>query len=173
MFIDPKEIVQHLPVTSHSRVGDFGAGAGHYSFALAEKLGAEGVIYAFDAFAPALDTIRRAGDRYPAEFHTLQSDLNLHIPLREDALNIAVVANILHQLHERERFVREVARVLKPGGTALVVDWMSSFKNMGPPSESALNAGEALRLFQIAGFQAGDMLPAGTHHFAFLATLPE
>lgn len=166
-------MVLHLPVTAHARVGDFGAGAGHYSLALAEKLGAEGVIYAFDAFAPALDSIRRSGEKYAAEFHTLHSDLNLDIPLRENLLNIAVVANVLHQLRERERFARELARILKPGGTALVVDWMSSFKNMGPPSESVLSAGEALRLFQTAGFRTGDMLPAGTHHFAFVATLPE
>jgi len=166
-------MIRHLPVTAHSRVGDFGAGAGHYSFALAEKLGTEGVIYAFDAFLPALDAIHRAGERYPAEFHALQSDLNLHIPLRDNILNIAVVANLLHQLREQARFVGELARVLKPGGSVLVVDWMSSFRNMGPPHESVLAPGETLRLFNGAGFDTGDMLPAGTHHFAFVATLPD
>ncbi|MES2135009.1 MAG: methyltransferase domain-containing protein [Patescibacteria group bacterium] len=171
MFLNPRDILSHLPITAHSKVGDFGVGAGHYAFALAEKLGAEGSVYAFDVFGPALDTIRRGGEKYPAEFHTLHSDLNEHIPLRENLLNIAVVANILHQINERERFVGEVARVLRPGGTALVVDWMSSFRNMGPVSDSVLAPGEAVRLFRQAGFETGEMLPAGTHHFAFLATL--
>ncbi len=171
MFLNPKDILSHLPISAHARVGDFGAGAGHYSFALAEKLGAEGTIYAIDALGSSLDAIRRGGERYPAEFHTLQSDLNTSIPLRENLLHVAVVANVLHQLTERERFVHEVARVLRPGGTALVVDWMSSFKNMGPPHESVLAPGDALRFFRQAGFSTSDMLPAGTHHFAFLATL--
>ncbi len=170
MFLNPREILVHLPVTAHASVGDFGAGGGHFAFAIAEKLGAEGTVYAFDAFGPNLEAIRRQGEKYPATFHTLQSDLNTHIPLRENTLHIATVANVLHQLQERERFVLELARVLKPGGSALVVDWISSFKNMGPEESAVISPGEAVRLFQSAGFKAGGMLPAGTHHFAFLAT---
>ncbi|MFA5876895.1 MAG: methyltransferase domain-containing protein [Candidatus Paceibacterota bacterium] len=173
MFLNPRDILSHLSITANAKVGDFGVGAGHYSFALAEKLGAEGTIYAFDAFGPVLDAIRRKGEHYPAEFHTLQSDLNEPIPIAENLLHIAVVANILHQIRERERFVMEVARVVRPQGTVLVVDWISSFKNMGPSPEAVLAPGEAVRLFRQAGFDTGDMLPAGTHHFAFLATLRE
>ncbi len=171
MFLDPKEILHHLPLTASSRVGDFGAGAGHYSFAVADRLGAEGVLYAFDAFTPALDRLRREGARYAPEFHALHADFNQHIPIRDDLLQGAVVANVLHQVHERERFVNELARVIAPGGNALVIDWVSSFQNMGPPPESILSSGEVVRLFRSAGFATGEMLPAGAHHFAFLATM--
>lgn len=169
MFLNPTEILSHLPFTAHARVADFGSGAGHYAFALGERLGAEGRVYALDVFAPALDAIRRKGEEYAPEFHTLHADLNEHIPLKDELLHGAVVANLLHQLTERERFVNEVARVLESGGTVLVVDWVASFKHMGPHPDAVLTPGDAVRLFRNAGFTTSDMLPAGTHHFAFLA----
>jgi hypothetical protein len=41
---------------------------------------------------------------------------------------------------------------------------------MGPAPEKAVAPAEAARLFESAGFTIGDMMPAGTHHFAFIAT---
>ncbi len=99
--------------------------------------------------------------------------MNTHIPLKNDLLKAAVAANILHQIRDKARFAEEVKRVLEPGGETLVVDWVSSFKNMGPHTDHVVTPGEAARLFEGAGFTVGDMLPAGTHHYAFVARLPE
>lgn len=163
-------MVSYLPITSRAKVGDFGAGSGHYSIAVAKRLGSEGALYALDAFTPVLDKLRRESAPYAPSVYTLQADFNEHIPLRDNLLNAAILANVLHQVKERNRFLSELARVVAPGGSVLVVDWASSFKNMGPTAEMALTPGEALRLFESAGFATGQMLPAGTHHFAFIAT---
>lgn len=170
MFLSPTQILKELPLPSRARVGDFGAGSGQYALALAERLGPEGTIYALDAFGPNLDSMRGQAEKYGSSFYTLESDLNRHIPLKTNLLNAAIIANTLHQLTDRERFVSELARVLEPGGKALVVDWAGSFKNIGPPEKSVMTPGEAVALFRSAGFVTGEMLPAGTHHFAFVAT---
>ncbi|MDO8523932.1 MAG: class I SAM-dependent methyltransferase [bacterium] len=170
MFLSPVQILKELPLPERAQVGDFGAGSGQYALALAERLGSQGTIYALDAFGPNLDLMRQGAEKYGSAFYTLESDLNRHIPLKTNLLNVAIVANTLHQLTDRERFVSELARVLEPGGKALVVDWAGSFRNMGPPEGSVVTPGEAVRLFRSAGFSTGEMLPAGTHHFAFVAT---
>lgn len=171
MFLNPRDILSHLPLAASFRVGDFGTGAGHYGYEVAEKLGAEGVVYAFDAYTPSLDAVYRRGKTFAPQFHALHSDLNEHIPVRENLLDAAVVANTLSGLSERSRFVSELARVIRPSGSVLVVDWLSSFKNMGPPADATITPADAVRLFRSSGFSVGEMLPAGTHHFAFIATV--
>lgn len=50
----------------------------------------------------------------------MQADLNRPIPLVENSLDLVVASDVLEHLVETRRFVREVYRVLKPGGYAVV-----------------------------------------------------
>ena len=83
------------------------------------------------------------------------------------------MSNLLHAIPERGRFVSELKRVIAPKGRALVVDWKDSYENMGPTTESVLPLQDALGLFENSGFTLGKVLPAGLHHYAFVATLPD
>lgn len=170
MFLSPIQVLRALPLPQKAKVADFGTGAGHYALALAERLGQSGgAVYAIDAFGPGFDSLRKEAAKHHAPFYTLESDLNKHIPLKSGLLNAAVIANTLHQISERAHFVSELARVMAPGGMALVVDWVGSFRNMGPPDHAVLSPGEAGELFRKGGFTVGETIPAGTHHFAFVA----
>ncbi len=169
MFLNPKSILENLKISHGAKVGDFGAGAGQYALLVAERLQGGGDVYALDAFRPSLDALKREAMARALSLHVLESDLNRHIPLKDNLLHVGIVANILHQLSDRKKFVEELARVIVPGGKVLVADWTSSFKNMGPAQSSIILPAEAVSLFTSAGFSAGEMLPAGTHHFAFVA----
>jgi ubiquinone/menaquinone biosynthesis C-methylase UbiE len=173
VFLNPKNILNSVKIPHGARVADFGTGAGHYALAVAERLRDGGVVYALDAFRPALQTLSKEAMRRGLSLYTLHSDLNVHIPFRDNLLKFGIVANLLHQLSNKEQFARELARVIEPGGQALVVDWAASFRNMGPTAEHAVAPGDAGRILKNAGFTIGDVLPAGTHHYAFLARVPQ
>ena len=102
------------------RVGDFGAGQGTYALALAERL-PDGSVYAFEALPQHVDAMAR---RAVPNLFPLRADLNIHIPLKDALLDAGIVANILHALTSRDRFVAELSRVMAPGAPILVVDWM-------------------------------------------------
>lgn len=161
--------MENIKIPHGARVADFGTGAGHFALLAAERLQGGGEVYALDAFRPILSTLANEASRRSLNIHTLESDLNLHIPLKDNLITLGIAANVLHQLSDRKRFVEELARVVEPSGEVLVVDWASSFKNMGPAESAALSAGEAAELFTSRGFTVGDLLPAGTHHYAFIA----
>lgn len=160
-----------MPSMAGDRVGDFGFGTGAYTRAIHARLGQEGSVYAFEVFPPHVDALHRecvsanARNLFP-----LYADLNSSIPLQDSFLHTSIVANTLHALTRRERFLSELHRVLRPKGRVLFVDWASSFKNIGPSEEAVISPGDAVRLFKAHGFGTGDMLPAGTHHYAFIAT---
>jgi ubiquinone/menaquinone biosynthesis C-methylase UbiE len=170
VFLNPKSILEKVKIPHGARVADFGAGAGHYAIAIAERLEGGGTVYAIDAHQQSLDTLSRQSTERGLGIYTLVSDLNQHIPLKDNLLTFGVAANVLHQLSDRKRFVQELARVIAPDGEVLVVDWMSSFNNMGPTKDAVITPAEAADLFRSHGFTVGEVLPAGTHHFAFIAT---
>ena len=172
MFLDPKDILNRISLPYGAKVGDFGTGAGHYALHVVDRVGPNGTVYALDAFVPALSKVERSARRRGAKIYTIASDFNRHIPLRDNLLHLAILGNILHQVRERELFILELLRILSPGGRALIIDWASSFRNMGPPEEAVVTPAEAVRLFRSAGFETGSMLPAGSHHYAFVATSP-
>ena len=170
VFLTPKEVLDHISVPYGAKVGDFGTGAGHYALGIIDRVGSGATVYALDAFPPALSRVEKLAQKRGVKIYTVESDFNRHIPLQDNLLHLAILGNVLHQIRERERFVLELLRVLSPGGRTLIVDWASSFKNMGPTDDMVITPSEAVRLFRSAGFDTGEMLPAGTHHYAFVAT---
>lgn len=169
MFLNPKSILENVKIAHGARVADFGTGAGHFALLASERLNGGGVVYAIDAYRPLLDSLRRESARRSLSIHTIESDLNVHIPLQDNLLSLGIAANILHQLKNKKRFAEELVRVIAPSGEVLVADWVSSFKNMGPHEDAVITPSEAVALFEEVGFSVGTLLPAGTHHFAFVA----
>ncbi len=174
MLATPSEMLKFVTLRPGMKVGDFGAGAGSYSSVLLDRVGEEGRVYAFDALPAALESIRRTALKSGKRCMTICTEFETGLPLRDNLLDVAVLANTLHAVDptRRQYFVSELHRVVIPGGQVLVVDWAGSFKNMGPPPSLILPPVDAVRMFRAAGFMTGDMLPAGTHHFAFVAVEP-
>lgn len=171
MFLHPSKVLDHLSVRRGHRVGDFGAGRGEYTFLLSPTVSEEGAVYAFDVVPDV--TLRLYKERTRGVFnnvYTLCVDLNESIPLKNEIFDRAVVANTLYALSNRDRFLNELHRTLAPTGSVLFVDWLSSFRNMGPREEEVIGPTQAVQLFRAHGFHVGNMVPAGTHHFAFIAT---
>ncbi len=171
----PDELLKYVSVMPHHKAADIGAGSGAFTDALLNRIGVEGRVYALDALPQLLDSIRRRSHALGKKCMTVCAEFEQGIPLTDNLLDIAIVANTLHAVDPfiRDSFVREIARVVRPGGRALIVDWAGSFNNMGPPASLIVTPVEAVRLFRSQGFETSDMLPAGTHQYAFVATLPE
>lgn len=170
MFLKPRELVGFLSCTEGMRVADFGAGAGTYTTLLSSKVGHSGAVYAFDVAEGCVECLGRLCVQSGMKnVFPLCTDLNTKIPLKDNLLSASIIVNTLHAIQDRSRFLAEVYRVTKPGGRVLVADWIASFKNVGPPEECVVTPGEAERLLRASGFSLEKTLPAGSHHFAFIA----
>lgn len=171
----PSDMLRHVRVLPSMKIADFGSGSGAYSSVLLDRIGAEGLVYALDALPQSLESIRRTAALRNKRCMTVCSDFEDELPLRDNLLDVAVVANTLHGVDplRRPHFVSELHRVLVPGGQVLFLDWAGSFDSMGPPAPLIVTPVDAVRLFRSQGFETSTMLPAGTHHYAFVATEPK
>ncbi|MFC7135771.1 class I SAM-dependent methyltransferase [Halobaculum litoreum] len=112
-----KHVLARMPVEDGDRVLDLGTGSGYALRALADTTGmARG--YGLDG-APEMAHNAREYSREAepdADLGFVVGDFG-HLPFADDSLDHAVTMEAFYYSHDPHRTLREVARVLKPGGT--------------------------------------------------------
>jgi ubiquinone/menaquinone biosynthesis C-methylase UbiE len=102
------------------RVLEIGPGTGYYTLDIAEWIGPEGTVEIFDLQQEFLDhTLRRAGERGLGNVVPTQGDATA-LPYEGASMDAVVLNAVLGEIPEPTAALREVRRVLKPGGRLLV-----------------------------------------------------
>ncbi len=172
MFSDPNTIIPQLHIPLGSAVADLGAGTGVYSFLVSKVVGPTGKVYACDVQKDMLTRLENEiKDRGITNIQTVWSNVENHqgTKLRDESIDWVIVANVLFQVENRDAMIKEIARILKPDGTVLLVDWAESFGNLGPHQNEVINTIEAEKKFSAAGFRKSPQtIEAGSHHYGII-----
>ena len=168
-FLDPNDALKQFNVYGAQDVADLGSGAGHFSLAAARRLEG-GRLFAVDV---ERDMLKRLSDeaalRGLSNVHVLWGDLAKlsGVPLADGAVDRAMAVSVLFQVHDRDAFVQEVRRILKPGGKVLLVDWKDDH-DYGPHHAHKVGAELALALFARHGFTKERDVEAGDLHYGMI-----
>jgi len=131
-------------------VADLGSGPGRFTIPIAKAVGAKGKVYAIDIDEGSLKELSEAArSEGLSNVETIRADLTKGIPLPESHLDLVFMANVLHDLVHSgmgDFIIKEVERVLKPGGTFAVLEFKKSFTLFGPPLWLRLSPEEVLEL---------------------------
>lgn len=174
-FSDPRENLLQLGLRDGMRVGDFGAGAGHYSRAAAAIVDGGGKVYAVDVQEDVLKHLKlNAGAPHAGTIETVWGDIEKlgGTHLRDQSLDAVILANTLFQVEHRDGLLAEIKRVLKPGGKLLLVDWAGSYGGIGPAPEQVVTEHAAEDFFIGGGFHKVKSFRAGPHHYGIVFTAP-
>lgn len=102
------------------RLLEVGPGTGYYALEVAEWLGPEGRLDVFDLQQEMLDhTLLRAEQRGIANLVAVQGDAR-QLPYGDHELDGAYLVTVLGEIPDQEAALRELARVVKPGGRIVV-----------------------------------------------------
>ena len=102
------------------RILEVGPGTGYYTLDVAEWVKPDGEIEILDLQQEMLDhTIRRAGERGLVNVNPTQSDAT-SMPYEDDSFDAAFLVTVLGEIPDQDAALRELARVLKPGGRLVV-----------------------------------------------------
>jgi ubiquinone/menaquinone biosynthesis C-methylase UbiE len=169
-FLTPEHLVKELYLRPAERVADIGCGTGVYTIALANEVGSMGQVYAVDVHREALHTLAGTLDkRGIVNVEMIWADAETHIPIDAYSLDAVVLSNVLFQFDKIDKAIINIARLIKPEGQLLVVDWSDSHGGIGPHTSHVIQEEQAISLVQKHGFRIQKRLPAGDYHYAFLA----
>jgi SAM-dependent methyltransferase len=109
-----------LAPAAGERVLEIGPGTGYYTLDIAEWIGDEGRVEIFDLQQEFLDhvTARAAGRGLGNVFPT-QGDATA-LPYEDDSVDAVVLTAVLGEIPDCVAALREIRRVLKPGGRLVV-----------------------------------------------------
>lgn len=160
---DPEAILPALGLERGIAAADVGCGTGFFALPAAALVGPTGRVYAIDMQEPMLWTLlerlREAGVENVLPVLSLE-DL---IPLPGDHVDFALLVNALHEV-KGDGALREVRRILRPGGSFGVVDWKKEPMDRGPPVAHRLSREEAEKRLARVGFR-GEVVEVGPFHY--------
>lgn len=170
-FLDPNDAVKQFGVYGTMDVADLGAGAGHFSLAAAGRLEG-GRLFAVDIEKEMLSRlVAEAHSGGLSNVHALWGDLAklTGVPLADAAIDRAIAANVLFQVHDRDAFIQEIKRMVKPGGKVLLIDWKDTH-SYGPDMKYKVTEEIAVTLFRRHGFEKERDIEVGDLHYGMIFT---
>lgn len=171
-FMDPGRIASSFGLSQGMRVADFGSGAGYFTILMAKLLGDSGLVTAVDLMNPALETLRaKAKMEGLGNIQTVRSNLEVlgSSGLANDSQDMVLMANLLFQNSNKESIISEARRVVRPGGSIIVIDWRKRAGGFGPPDELRTDEEEMKRLVMgNDGFQFVGPIDAGIFHYGLI-----
>ncbi|MFA6408259.1 MAG: class I SAM-dependent methyltransferase [Candidatus Paceibacterota bacterium] len=174
-FSSPQENVLQIGLREGMKVGDFGAGSGHYARAAAAIVGHSGKVYAIDVQEGVLKHLKlNTHERHHRTIEIIWGDIEKPggTHLRDASLDVVLLANTFFQVENRFGLLKEIQRVLKSGGKLMVVDWAGSYGGIGPTPEYVVPEHTTEDFFIIGGFHKVKNFRAGPHQYGILFTAP-
>jgi ubiquinone/menaquinone biosynthesis C-methylase UbiE len=112
-----REILEPRP---GERLLEIGPGTGYYTLELAAWVGDQGAIEILDIQQQMLDhTIRAARERGLWNVNPTRGDAQ-ELGWDEDSFDAAILITVLGEIPDQDAALREIARVLRPGGRLIV-----------------------------------------------------
>lgn len=168
---EPISILSHSELKNGMNLIDLGCGTGYYTIP-ASHIVKNGLIYAIDIQTETLETLNKKLEKLSIKnIHVIRSELH-NLPIKGESLDIALLINALHELHDRQSILSEICRILKDNGKISVVDWkkVDMQKKIGPPLQERISIIQAQRILENQYFKLIKRFSAGRHHYGLLFT---
>lgn len=113
-----------IMLNANMRALDLGCGPGALSFALAEKAHHDSLITGIDLSEDQLNYARKSTGNFRCGLDFRKASMD-ELPFADNSVDLVMTSMALHETPPvvRRGAIREAARVLKDGGTFLLVDW--------------------------------------------------
>ncbi len=115
-------VVDALSLNIGDRVADIGAGTGVYTLLMAEKVGAEGAVFAVDIEPRFLKLINQRSSDLDLTNITAVLSRETSITLPPKAVDIAFICDTYNYFNEPEAMMRTVHEALSSNGRLYIVD---------------------------------------------------
>lgn len=168
-ILSADEVLSKADLKSEDTFLDAGCGDGFISLTASSIVGAEGKVYAVDAYPESIETVKKeVQTKGIKNLEAIIVDLTDKIPLNDNSIDLCIMANVLHgfvQNDEVPEVMAEISRVIKPDGIFAVVEFKKIEGPPGPPFNSRITPQEVEDIVTIHGFEATETSQVGKYHY--------
>lgn len=150
---DLQRLAERLSAFPQASVLDMGCGAGHASFVAAQNVTQ---VVAYDLSSQMLEVVAQAAKEKGLNNIATRQGYAESLPFEDSVFDVVISRYSAHHWHDVGQALREVNRVLKPGGVLIIMDVMSPGH---PVRDIWLQTVEALRdTSHVRNYSSGEWL---------------
>ena len=133
--LQPDALLRRLGLRKGDTMADIGCGPGFFTLPAAKIVGPTGRVFAADMQGEMLTAVRsRAAEAELTNVRVVKTS-DTEIPLPAASCNFHPDGVCSEQLDQRATFLHKAARLLKPKGRLIVVEWVKREEADGPPAD--------------------------------------
>ncbi|MBI2410654.1 MAG: methyltransferase domain-containing protein [Candidatus Kerfeldbacteria bacterium] len=172
-LFDAAALLKRAGVQEGMTVADCGVGrTAAVTLAAAQLVGERGVVYACDVVRSVLDVVKAKVElAHAGNVRLVWTDLEVYRAAKQiidESVDVVVLADTLSQSQRRAAMLHECARMVKPGGTLLVVEWKPDQTVLGPKVEHRLYTEELKPIAELNRLEILEEFEAGEYHWGAL-----
>lgn len=119
----PDRVLAELDLKPGMKVADIGAGSGYYSSRIAERVGAEGTVYAVDVQPEMIELLEKNMTERGAINVKAVLGTTTDPKLPPSALDLAIMVDVYHEFEYPYEMLAAIVKALKPGGRVAFVEF--------------------------------------------------
>ncbi|MGH9720004.1 MAG: class I SAM-dependent methyltransferase [Bryobacteraceae bacterium] len=149
----PDKALDAIGVREGETVADIGAGAGYFTWRLAERVGVNGKVYANDIQEKMLERLRvNVSERGLKNVETvLGAEDDPKLPA--GAIDMALLVDVYHEFSEPQKMLRKIREALKPGGRLVLLEYRKEDPKIPIRLEHKMTVEEARSEVEAEGFR--------------------
>ncbi|MDA3959044.1 class I SAM-dependent methyltransferase [Oceanispirochaeta sp.] len=169
-WLPPREIWTFLNLKNPKVLVDFGAGTGFFTSRMA-VFAPEADIHAMDIQPEMIDYLQ---EHMPDTVSPMLLRGNT-IPLADNSVDALWNIAVYHELEDRDIFLAEVFRILKPDGKLLIIDWEKEepVLDAGPPLKNRISGKKIIEEVRDSGFREIRTMVTLNSHIGICGTKPQ
>ncbi len=149
----PDVALASIGIARGETVADIGAGAGYFTWRLAERVGPKGKVYANDIQPEMLDVLRRniSGHHLDNVETVLGAVDDPRLPAA--SIDLALLVDVYHEFTEPEKMLRGIRASLKPDGRMVLLEYRKEDASVPIQPEHKMSVAEVRAEVEPEGFR--------------------
>jgi len=149
----PDAALEAIGIARGATVADVGAGAGYFTWRLAERVGPSGKVYANDIQPAMLELLRKNIEA--RHLTNVEPVLGVEDDPRLPAgrVDLALLVDVYHEFSEPEKMLRKIRESLKPDGRLVLLEYRKEDPNIPIRPEHKMSVAEVRAEVEPEGFR--------------------